>query len=87
MAKNKVSIDEKLKELEREATRLRVLQSFVKELTERMNWNYCSVKRGEDGKCVLDENDEYIFEEPQEGDWKYDEYVVAVELLEKISNL
>lgn len=78
------SISEMKQELEKQKTRLEAFEIVMDKIDEAIKWNCMSIKRDENGDTVYDEDGEYIFEAPQEGEYKYEEYIALTGVRDEI---
>lgn len=82
--KKNISIAEMKQELARQKTRLEAFETVMDKLDEAIKWNCMNIKRDEDGEAIHDENGEYVFEAPQEGEYKYEEYIALTGVRDEI---
>lgn len=82
--KKNMSISEMKQELARQKTRLEAFETIMYKLDETIKWNCMNIKRDEDGEAIHDEDGEYIFEAPQEGEYKYEEYIAMMGVRDEI---
>lgn len=82
--KKNISISEMKQELARQKTRLEAFETVMDKLDEAIKWNCMNIKRDEDGEAIRDENGEYVFEAPQEGEHKYEEYIALTGVRDEI---
>lgn len=78
------SISEMKQELARRKTRLEAFEIVMDKLDESIKWNCMSIKHDENGDTVYDENGECVFEAPQEGEYKYEEYIALLGVRDEI---
>ncbi len=78
------NISEMKQELERQKTRLEAFEIVMDKIDEAIKWNCMSIKRDENGDTVYDEDCEYIFEAPQEGEYNYEEYIALTGVRDEI---
>lgn len=84
MKKTTKSISEMKQEIARQKTRLEAFETVMDKLDEAIKWNCMNIKRDEDGEAIHDENGEYVFEAPQEGEYKYEEYIALMGVRDEI---
>ena len=88
MAKKTMSIEEMIKEKEREIARLQAFETVLEKLRSELHWNYCSIMTDANGDNVRDEeNDDWVWIAPTPEDWGYDRYVAYKAVLEEIMGL
>lgn len=78
------SISEMKQELERQKTRLEAFEIVMDKIDESIKWNCMSIKRDENGDTIYDEDGEYVFEAPQEGEYRYEEYIALTGVRDEI---
>lgn len=78
------SISEMKQELARQKTRLEAFETVMDKLDDTIKWNCMNIKRDEDGETICDEDGEYVFEAPQEGEYKYEEYIALTSVRDEI---
>lgn len=78
------SISEMKQELERQKTRLEAFEIVMDKIDEAIKWNCMGIKRDENGDTIYDEDGEYVFEAPQEGEYRYEEYIALTGVRDEI---
>lgn len=78
------SISEMKQELARQKTRLEAFEIVMDKIDEAIKWNYMNIKRDENGDTIYDEDGECVFEAPQEGEYKYEEYIALISVRNEI---
>lgn len=78
------NISEMKQELARQKARLEAFETVVDKLDDIIKWNCMSIKHDEDGETIYDENGDYVFEAPQEGDYSYEEYIALTSVRDEI---
>lgn len=78
------SISEMKQELEKQKTRLEAFEIVMDKIDEAIKWNCMSIKRDENGDTIYDEDGEYVFEAPQEGEYRYEEYIALTGVRDEI---
>lgn len=78
------SISEMKQELDRQKTRLEAFEIVMDKIDEAIKWNCMSIKRDENGDTIYDEDGEYVFEAPQEGEYRYEEYIALTGVRDEI---
>ena len=78
------SISEMKQELKKQRNRLEAFEIVMDKLDEAIKWNCMNIKRDGDGETIYDENGECVFEAPQEGEYKYGEYIALIGVRDEI---
>ena len=78
------SISEMKQELKKQRDRLEAFEIVMDKLDEAIKWNCMNIKRDGDGETIYDENGECVFEAPQEGEYKYEEYIALIGVRDEI---
>lgn len=78
------SISEMKQELAKQKTRLEAFEIVMDKLDETIKWNCMNIKHDENGDTVYDEDGECVFEAPQEGEYKYEEYIALTGVRDEI---
>ena len=68
-----MTITARINELREKANRLENIEDVFRTLEMNMIWNM-NIKKDEDGNELKDENNEYIYIEPDRDAWQYDRY-------------
>lgn len=84
MKKTTKSISEMKQELAKQKDRLEAFEIVMDKLDEAIKWNCMNIKRDENGDTIYDEDGECVFEAPQEGEYKYDEYIALTGVRDEI---
>lgn len=82
--KKNISISEMKQELAKQKDRLEAFEIVIDKLDEAIKWNCMNIKRDKDGESIRDENGEYVFEAPREGEYKYEEYIALTGVRDEI---
>ena len=78
------SISEMKQELAKQTTRLEAFEIVMDKLDETIKWNCMHIKHDEDGETIYDENGDYVFEAPQEGEYQYEQYIALINVRDEI---
>lgn len=78
------NISEMKQELATQMARLEAFETVMDKLDDIIKWNCMSIKHDEDGETIYDENGDYVFEAPQEGDYSYEEYIALTSVRDEI---
>ena len=78
------TISEMKQELAKQKNRLEAFEIVMDKLEETIKWNCMNIKRDENGDAVYDEDGECVFEAPEEGAYKYEEYIALLGVRDEI---
>lgn len=78
------SISEMKQELAKQKDRLEAFEIVMDKLDETLKWDCMNIKRDGNGETIYDENGECVFEAPQEGEYKYEEYIALTGVRDEI---
>ena len=84
MKKTTKSISEMKQELAKQKDRLEAFEIVMDKLDEAIKWNCMNIKHDENGDTIYDEDGECVFEAPQEGEYKYEEYIALTNVRDEI---
>lgn len=88
MAKKSMSIEELIKEKEREIARLQAFGAAIAKLESELHWNYCSIQTDENGDNVrTDDDSDYVWVAPTPDTWNYEGYVAYKSVVDEIKAL
>lgn len=74
-----MTIQEKRERMEKELDRLTAFERIIEKLEDMLKWEYCDVKK--------DENGEWVFVEPDEDAWNYKQFRAFKDAVEEIKEL
>ena len=87
MAKVK-TIQEKREEMEKALMRLTAFERIISKAEREMKYEYMVIKCDDEGKPIEDEETgDWVYEEPDENRYNYDEYVAYKSALDEIKAL
>lgn len=78
------SISEMKQELARQKARLEAFEIVMDKLDEAIKWNCMNIKRDGNGDTIYNEDGECVFEAPQEGEYRYEEYIALMGVRDEI---
>lgn len=78
------NISEMKQELAIQKARLEAFETVMDKLDDTIKWNCMRIKHDEDGETMYDENGDYVFEAPQEGEYGYEEYIALTNVRDEI---
>ena len=87
MKKNTMTIAERKADLDRQRERLDAFDSIMGKIEDLIKWECMEVKHDDNGEAMHDENGDYIYEAPQEGEWRYDRYRALTSARDEIMNI
>jgi hypothetical protein len=61
-----------------------IASDFHSRILEKYKYDYMDVDMDEEGNYKKDENDNYIYREKREGEWRYEEAMIAKEIVKFI---
>lgn len=70
-----MTVEQRRENLEKEIKRLDVYENLRNELMAKIQWSYMKYHTSDD------EHDESWFTEPEDGDYNYDSYNIAMEII------
>ena len=82
MTANKLDFEERKTALQKQLKTFEVYEKLRAQVMDKIQWEYMTYHEPDD-----EHNNETWFSAPQPDSWKYEEYIIAMELLEKFDNV
>lgn len=81
------TIAERRAEMEKAFERLGAFETILNKCDDIMDYEFGIIQHDEDGNIIEDENGNWVYGYPKEGDWSYAKYIAFKDAVEEIKAL